>query len=118
MEGSPWYLLLFILVPLTPSGFNITGEVYTVADVTVLFEWSEPQGSGPEAVVDNYIIVITPPPLSPAQVSVVPNYPQALNVTLAYNTSYSATITAENCAGRGVTFAYPQVIEYGMYIKY
>ena len=83
-------------------------------DLTVTFEWDEPQGGGPQAVVDSYTIVISPPPLFPYEVNVLPNSPRALNVTLDYNTTYSATITAENCAGKSMTYVYPDVIEYGM----
>ncbi len=101
------------IVPLTPSGFNITGEVYTVANLTVTFEWDEPQGSGPEVVVDNYIVIITPQPLYPSNTNMLPNSPQSLNVTLKYNTNYTATITAVNCAGESATFVYPARIEYG-----
>lgn len=88
-----------------------------MSNVTILLEWSQPQGSGPQAVVDNYIIIITPLPLLLSQVTMLPNYFQALNVTLDYNTSYNATITSENCAGKGDTFVYPDVIEYSMYIE-
>ena len=73
-----------------------------------------PQGSGPQTIVDNYIVTIYPPPLFPAEVNVLPNSPLALNMTLEYNTTYSATITAENCAGESETFVYPDVIEYGV----
>ena len=104
-------------VPLIPSGFNITEEDFTVEDLTVTFEWDEPQGSGPEAIVDNYTVVITPMPLYPFGINVLPNFLLALNVTLDYNTSYMATITAENCAGMSETYVYPLMIEYGEYYK-
>ena len=82
--------------------------------MTVTFEWDEPQGSGPESVVDNYIITVYPRPLSlPSDVIMLPNSSQALNVTLTYNTVYRATITAENCVGRSETLQYPNMIEYG-----
>ena len=75
-----------------------------------------PQGSGPQTVVDNYIVTISPPPLLPSEVNALPNSPLALNVTLEYNTTYNATITAENCAGESETFVYPNTIEYGEYV--
>ena len=103
-----------MLVPLTPFGFNISSEFYTVSNLTVTFEWMEPQGSGPEAIVDSYTIVISPTPLYPYAVNMLPNSPREFNVTLSYNTVYTATITAENCAGESVTFVYPVMIEYGI----
>ena len=101
-------------VPLVPSGFNITGVVYTVDNLTVTFEWDAPQGSGPEVVVDTYIITISPSPLAPSDVNRLPNSPLTFDVTLDYNTIYMATITAENCAGESETFVYPNRIEYGI----
>ncbi len=96
-----------------PSGFNITGVDFTITNVTVTFEWNEPQGSGPQAIVDNYIVIITPLPLYPSDIIVLPNSLLTLDVTLNYNTMYRATITAENCAGMSETFAYPFGIVYG-----
>ena len=99
-----------IAVPLIPSGFNITGVYFTVTNITVLFEWDEPQGSGPETIVDDYIIDITPSPLSPYSL-IVQNSP--LNVTLRYNVDYTTTITAVNCAGESPTYQLLPNIEYG-----
>ena len=78
-----------------------------------MFEWHEPQGSGPQVIVDNYIIIISPRPLYPADVNIVPNLPEVFYATLNYNTLYTATIIAENCAGESPTLVYPFVIEYG-----
>ena len=103
-----------MIVPRIPSGFNITEEDYTVTNLKVTFEWDEPQGSGPEAIVDNYTIIISPSPLFPYEVNVLPNSPLAFYVTLNYNTEYTATITAQNCAGDSETLLYPSRIEYGM----
>lgn len=89
--------------------------VYTVENLTVTFEWDEPQGSGPEVVVDSYIVAISPSPLAPSGVNRLPNLPLTFDVTLNYNTAYTATITAENCAGESETFAYPNRIEYSAY---
>ncbi len=105
-----------ITVPLLPSGFNITGEVYTVTNLTVTFEWDEPQGSGPQAIVDTYTITIAPEPLSPSGIDMLPNSPQSLNVTLDYNINYTATITAVNCAGESETFVYQSIILYGGFL--
>ena len=100
-------------VPLIPSGFYIAEENFTETNLTVTFVWDEPQGNGPEAIVDNYIIVISPRPLSlPSGINVLPNSPQAFDVTLNYNTPYMATITAENCAGMSETTV-SLAIEYG-----
>ena len=101
---------VFIVVPLIPSGFNITRVSFTVTNITVMFEWDGPQGSGPEAIVDDYIITITPSPLSPSAITVVGNSPS--NVTLRFNVIYIATITAVNCAGESPSYQL-QNIEYG-----
>ena len=79
----------------------------------VTFEWDGPQGGGPETVVDNYTITISPAPLFPSDINILPNSPQTFNVTFNYNTSYMVAISAENCAGESETFVYPSVIEYG-----
>ncbi len=66
-------------------------------DINVMFEWDPPPGSGPEAIVDNYTITITPAPVSHPISNVIVAPP--LNVTLDYNVIYTATVTAVNCAG-------------------
>ena len=98
------------LVPLTPTGFNITRDYFTVMDNTVIFEWDSPAGSGPEAIVDNYTITVNPMPVSHPISNVVISTPW--NVTLSYNVIYTATITAVNCAGESNTLTLPG-IEYG-----
>ena len=100
-------------MPLIPLGFNIAEEYYSVDNLTIMFEWAEPQGSGPKAIVDNYTIAIFPMPLEPYAINVLPNFPRKFNVTLRYNIIYTAMITAENCAGESETFVYPGIIEYG-----
>ena len=74
-------------------------------------EWDPPEGSGPEVVVDYYRISITPRPLSHS-ISTVLDYSLNWNVTLRYNTRYTANITAINCAGESGTLVLPG-IEYG-----
>ena len=98
-----------------PTGFSIVEEFYSNSNLTVLFQWDEPQGEGVQAIVDNYTIDISPRPLYPSEYSIVlPNSPQSLNVTINYNTNYTATIIAENCAGPSQPFNYPNISEYGM----
>lgn len=93
----------------------ITKEDYNDFNLTVTFEWDVPQGNGPETVVDTYTIIISPRPLSSSSNAiVVPKSPQALNVTLNYNTYYTISITAENCAGESEAFLYPNVTRYGI----
>ena len=101
-----------ILVPLKPTGLNITREYNTVMDTTVKFEWDPPPGSGPEAIVDNYTITITPAPVSHPISNVVTTSPW--NVTLDYNVIYTATIAAVNCAGDSDILVL-STIEYGKY---
>ena len=97
-------------MPLVLTGFHLTREYHDVMSTFLTFEWDPPQGSGSEAVVDNYTISISPSPLSHPSTIVVTS--PLWNVTLAHNTIYRASITAMNCAGEGVTFI-PANIEYG-----
>ena len=63
----------------------------------VTLDWDPPEGTGPEAVVDNYTITISPPsPYQPARITVTT---LQWNVTLEHNTVYSINLTAENCIG-------------------
>lgn len=105
--------MIIILVPRAPSGFNITGEFYTVSNLTIRFEWMEPQGSDLEAIVDTYTIAISPMPLHPYDINVLPNFVREFNVTLGYNIMYTVIIFAENCAGESESFVFPDNIEYG-----
>ena len=89
-------------VPETPTGFNISEVYFIVGDTTITFKWDPPQGVGPEAIVDYYVIAISPAPLSHPILNNVSSSPW--NVTVAYNTGYSVNITAVNCAGRSGTF--------------
>ena len=103
-----------IIVPLSPSGFNITRESFAETSVNVLFQWTGPMGSGPHTVIDHYIIRITPIPLHPAlEASTLPNTQTMLNATLNYNTPYTVTLVAENCAGQSEVVQFPNIIEYG-----
>ena len=84
-------------VPLPPTGFHVTREYYNITETTVTLDWDPPQGRGPETIVDNYTISISPaPPYQPARIT-VPMSP--LNVTLNGNIAYSINLTAVNCVG-------------------
>lgn len=73
-------------------------------ETTVTLYWSPPQGTGPEAVVDNYTISISPAPLyQPARMVVTPGS----NVTLEHNVDYSINFTAINCAGESDPLVLP-----------
>ncbi len=84
-------------MPLKPTGFRITNIFNSTLNITVKIQWGSPLGSGPEAIVDNYTITITPAPVSHPISNVVLASPW--NVTLNYDVVYTATITAVNCAG-------------------
>ncbi len=77
-----------------------------------MFDWNPPIGSGPEAVVENYIISIRPMPVSYPISNVVNS--TSWNVTLDYNVIYNATITAQNCAGESEPVIITN-IQYGNY---
>ena len=74
-------------------------------NTTIRFEWDPPQGRGPDAVVDFYLISILPRPLSHPITSVA--YSTAWNATIEYNMEYTVSITAVNCAGEGNPFVLP-----------
>ncbi len=87
-------IIVISVVPLKPTGFRITNIFNSMLNITVTLQWDSPPGRGPEAIVDNYTITITPShPIS----NVVLASPW--NVTLNYDVVYIATITAVNCAG-------------------
>ena len=84
-------------VPLPPIDFRTTAEYHDSMETTVTLDWNPPQGSGPEAIIDNYTIYISPtPPYQPATVSLLS---RPWNVTLAHNVNYTLNLTARNCAG-------------------
>ena len=91
-------------MPQVPTGFNFTNEFHESNKTTLVFEWDSPQGSGPAAIVDNYIISIFPRPLSHPSLNMIEFPPW--NVTLSHNTAYTIIIRANNCAGvsNGYTF--------------
>ena len=92
-------------MPQVPTGFGVTEQYPTITEKTVTFEWDPPQGMGPEVIVDYYWIFISPRPLSHPISNFV--YSSPWNVTVDYNTIYSANITAVNCAGQSGTFVLP-----------
>ena len=98
---------MFSLVPLTPTGFNITKQVEALnSSTTITFEWDQPPGNGPEAIVDKYLVFITPRPLSHPEMNFVT---APWNVTINYNLKYTATIKAINCAGESIPLLLPNI---------
>ena len=95
-----------------PTGLRIAQNCFTPENNTATFEWDPPLGMGPEVVVDYYRIAILPAPLSHSSITNVVNS-TVWNVTLSYNTIYTANITAINCAGESISFPLEN-IEYGM----
>ena len=91
------HLSLLLIVPSIPTAFNIIMVYHGNMETTVTLDWDPPQGSGPEAIVDNYTISISPTlPYKSANILV---FLQELNITLAHNFLYSINLTAVNCAG-------------------
>ena len=103
-------MVIYYYSALYTSWFGIAMEYYTDLNVTVQFEWNEPQGAGPQTVVDSYNVTITSS--SSTENFLLSNQTFALNFTLNYNTNYTATISAENCIGVSEVFVHPR-IEYG-----
>ena len=82
-------------------------------ETVVTLEWDPPQGSGPEAIVDSYAILISPDP--PHHAGINMNLSSPWDVTLAHNTTYIIGITAVNCAGESEMSILPD-IEYGKFL--
>lgn len=99
-----------------PTGFGITNEYHGILNTTLTFEWDPFQGSGPESVVDHFVLSISPQPLSSLVMNVVPSPPW--NVTISYNTVYNVNITAVNCAGDGRTITALNEIKYSKFYIY
>ena len=97
-------------MPLVPTRFYVTGEYPARSNVTVTFVWDPPQGMGPEVIVDYYLVSISPRPLSHPIVNRV--YSSPWNVTVDYNTVYTANITAVNCVGQSANVSSLQHIRY------
>ena len=100
-------------VPFPPINFNVTDEIHRVSNITVTFEWDPPQESGPAVIIDTYEVSIIPRPLSHPISNAIDGL--SWNVTLEYNAEYTATITAENCAGVSLPFTL-QDIEFCEYM--
>ncbi len=103
--------LFFFLVPLAPTNFR-KKEFYSVMDILVLFEWDPPSGSGPEAVVESYTVIIRPAPEFHPSINTGLSLP-FIYVTLNYSVIYSASVHSINCIGESnVTIL---TAEYGMF---
>ena len=66
-------------------------------ETTVTLDWDPPQGTGPESVVDNYTVSISPAPPYELESTTVQLPPW--NVTLDHNIQYSISLTTTNCIG-------------------
>ena len=108
------HFFFFITVPLVPSDFNITREYHRAIYTIVTLGWDPiPQGNGPEAIVDNYTIYISPSPMYEDGIIMTDSPP--LSVTLAHSVSYSVSIIASNCAGESDNQTIP--IKIGKYYR-
>ena len=89
------------LVPLQPSNLSIMSMSHGLMNTTFTFVWDQPpQGGGPESIVDNYTISITPSPPSDPNTTTLPFPPSPFIVTLSHNQMYTLSLTAVNCAGQ------------------
>ena len=85
-------------VPLTPSGLTLTNDSFHIGFEAVIYlEWDLPLGRGPEAIVDNYTISISPNPPYESAINFISS--NSWNVTLLHNIEYSLNLTAINCVG-------------------
>ena len=113
--ASSFHIALMSPVPLPPTNFSISEEFHDNMMTTVTLDWAPPQGSGPEAIVDNYTISISPAP--PSQPALSPVFSPPWNVTLSHNEVYSINLTAVNCAGESRAVTLPS-IEFSKLITY
>ncbi len=81
-----------------PPSFPLTPMVSTHQDTAnsslLTLTWSPPSSTGGVSV--NYVLTISPSPLSGSPVTVETTSTQ---ITVSYNTPYNVTIRAVNCAG-------------------
>ncbi len=75
-----------------------------MSNVTVTLVWKEPEGSGPETVVENYRISIYPASLAYPNSDVLTSSP-SLSITVNYTQLYTVNLTAINCEGESADFA-------------
>ena len=73
---------------------------YGTSLVNVTFEWNQPEGDGPEYIIDSYHITILPQPVTHQNIPIVVYSFTSLDVGLEYNTLYNATIVSVNCVGQ------------------
>ena len=92
------FVYSFLLVPIAPTLDGIITSYNATVSAIVTFQWSLPLGGGtPAFIVDSYLIVVAPEPLSHPSSNVV-NVP-TWTVFLEYNVEYTVTIMAVNCVG-------------------
>ena len=86
------YNLSHILVPDTPTNFNITDVIFGMINYTVTYEWNPPPGFD-----FFYIFSIAPEPST--EVVQISDANPPLNLTVDYNMLYIASIVSVNCVG-------------------
>ena len=79
-----------------------------MSNITITLEWNPPLGSGQEAVVNHYEILVTPRPLSHPTFNTI--FATSWNVTMKYNVEYTAIISAVNCVGKSSTALLPSIL--------
>ncbi len=72
----------------------VSSQQDTANSSLLTLTWSPPFSTGGVSV--NYVLTISPPPLSGSPVTVETTSTQ---ITVSYNTPYNVTIRAVNCAG-------------------
>ena len=103
-------IVYLIPVPTVPASFNVSGKFEEISNIIITFSWDPPQGSGVTTIVDDYIISISPKPLSHPITNILNS--TSINVTLEYNEEYTVLLEAVNCAGKSdAIFLY---VDFGM----
>jgi hypothetical protein len=95
MDTSKLYYCPLYVAPGPASNVRIGSFDMMPLHVRINLTWEAPVGEGGEAIVDYYLVSVTPPPLYHQEnVTTL-----SLQVLLQYNQSYSAIISPVNCAG-------------------
>ena len=82
---------------------KLTNDTYHSSfEVIGTLDWDPPLGSGPEAIVDNYILSFSPTPIHQLATINLPSGP--VRVILSYDVHYNINLTAVNCAGESEPF--------------
>ncbi|XP_064402763.1 uncharacterized protein LOC135348470 [Halichondria panicea] len=97
LNGTVVELLRTISVagnPTSPLNPSLSSTQNQLSSSIITLEWDPPSSTGGVSV--NYVLIISPTPLSGSPVTMDTT---SIQITISYNTPYNVTIRAVNCAG-------------------